>query len=90
MPAVSTGTPDTHWIKNPLRNFGWFSMKILTWSPILLSFAACEINLPLNKKKDAFLSKLSFQWLSLCLPWVCCAGSSIQYLLGFLCPFPAS
>ena len=92
MPDVSTGTSDTCWIKNPLRKFGWFCMKILTWGPVLLSYAACEIKCCLwVEKKDMLPSRLSFLWLS-CVShgFCCCAGSSIQYLSAFIFLFSAS
>lgn len=91
MPDVSTGTSDTRWIKNPLRKFGWFSMKTLTWGPVLLSFIACEIKCCLwFEKKEMLPSKLSFLWLSpVSRGFGCCGGSSIQYILGFIFPFPA-
>lgn len=94
MPDVSTGTTGTHWIKNSLRKFGWFSMKMLTWGPVLLSFAACERKSCLwFEKKDTLPPRLSFLWLSrVSHGFCCCAGSinSFQYVLGFIFPFSAS
>lgn len=94
MSDVSTGTTGTHWIKNSLRKFGWFSMKMLTWGPVLLSFAACEIKCCFwFEKKDTLPSRLSFLRLShVSYSFCCCAGSinSIQYVLGFIFPFSSS
>lgn len=74
MPDVSTGISDTRWIKNPLRKFGCFSMKMLTRGPVLLSFAACEIK-----------SCLSFEKKTCCSLGLVFCGLPVSVIASLLC-----